>query len=200
VKASANKNAIQRRKNQEQKLEEAKEEARKGAASLLDSELTHKREQKAREVAELKAEADRVQRQQQYMGVAMGRVDEERAEQILLGQERQARTRQFRIKDEAVKAEQSIISDQMNRTEFKRKEHAAQNVLDNKKAEVALFERRAAVEKLKLEYQQKKAMVKRGHVQHDVTKKKVVDSNLYASRINDSSLAKSKAYVAGLPS
>ena len=150
-------------------------------------------------MAVLKAEADRVLRQQQYMGVAMGRVDEERAEQILLGQERQARSRQFRIKDEAVKAEQAIVTDKMNRNEAKRKEIAARNVVDAKNSEIALFERRAAVEKLKLEYQQKKAMVKQGHSQHDTTKRKVVDSNLYASRINEASLTKSKAHVAKLP-
>mmetsp|Transcript_15690 Transcript_15690/g.26154 ORF Transcript_15690/g.26154 Transcript_15690/m.26154 type:complete len:767 (+) Transcript_15690:121-2421(+) len=200
VKAAANKNAIQRRKNQEKKLAEDKEEARKAAAELLDGELTNKRNQKAEEVAMLKAEADRVQRQQQYMGVAMGRVDEERAEQILLGQERQARTRQFRIKDEAVKMEKAKITDKLNRTEAKRKEIAAQKVEDEKKSEVALFERRAAVEKLKLDYQRKKAMVKKGHAQHDVTKKTVIESNLYASRINEASLTKSKAYTAGLPS
>jgi hypothetical protein len=200
VKASANKSAIQRRKNEEKKLAENKEAARKAAAALLDSDLTRKRDEKANEVAVLKAEADRVSRQQQYLGVAMGRVDEERAEQILLGQERQARSRQFRIKDEAVKAEQALLNDQMNRTEAKRKELAAKHVQDAKNSELALFERRAAVEKLKLEYQQKKGMVKRGHAQHEVTKTKVVNSNLYASRINDASLSKSKAYVAGLPS
>ena len=199
VKATANKTAIQRRKKQEKKLAEDKEEARKAAAALLDTELTNKRDEKAHEVAVLKAEADRVLRQQQYMGVAMGRVDEERAEQILLGQERQARSRQFRIKDEAVKAEQAIVTDKMNRNEAKRKEIAARNVVDAKNSEIALFERRAAVEKLKLEYQQKKAMVKQGHSQHDTTKRKVVDSNLYASRINEASLTKSKAHVAKLP-
>lgn len=198
VKATANKSAIERRKRQEKKLAADKEEARKAAASLLDRELTNKRDEKAHEVAVLQAEADRVQRQQQYLGVAMGRVDEERAEQILMGQERQARTRQFRIKDEAVKMEKAIESDKLNRTEAKRKEIAAQKLAEQKNSEVALFERRAAVEKLKLEYQQKKAMVKKGHVQHDITKKKVVESNLYASRISDASLAKSKAYVASL--
>lgn len=200
TKAAANKSAIQRKKNQEKKLAEEKEAARKAAATVLDGELASKRDGKRAEEAALKAEADRVSRQQQYMGVAMGRVDEQRAEQILLGQERQARTRQHRVKDEAVKAEAAIISDKLNRTEAKRKEVAAKQLVENKKSEEALFERRAAVEKLKHEYQQKKGMVKRGHVQHETTKKKVVDSNLYASRINDASLSKSKAYAAGLPS
>ena len=199
VKAAANKSAIQRKKNQEKKLAAEKEAARETAAALLDGELERKREKKAQEVAELKAEADRVKRQQQYMGVAMGRVDEERAEQILLGQERQARDRQARIKEEAVKAEKAKVTDRQNREEAKRKEIAAKNIDDMKMSEIALFERRAAVEKLKLEYQEKKAMVRLGKTQHEVTKKKVVDSNPYASRINDESLAKSRAHAAKLP-
>jgi len=199
VKAAANKNAIERRKAQEKKREEDMEEARKAAAALLDKDLTAKREAKAQEAAALKAEADRILRQQQYMGVAMGRVDEQRAEQILLGQERQARTRQFRIKDEALKAEESISNDKANRKDVKRREVIARNILETKKDEEDLFERRAAVEKLKLEYQQKKAMVKKGHSQHDVTKNVVTENNLYASRINSESLAKSRAY-AKLPS
>ncbi|CAE7591803.1 CFAP99, partial [Symbiodinium microadriaticum] len=115
LKNDATRTASQRRKEQERKEAETKEKARAAAAELLETDLRSKREAKKEEQEALMAEAERVKRQQQYLGAAMGRVDETRAEQILLGQEREARALQAQVKEEAVKAERAIAADKLNR-------------------------------------------------------------------------------------
>mmetsp|Transcript_5104 Transcript_5104/g.7816 ORF Transcript_5104/g.7816 Transcript_5104/m.7816 type:complete len:763 (-) Transcript_5104:200-2488(-) len=196
VKAQATRAAMQRRKEQEKREAEEKEKARAAAAAALEDELRQKRQAKKQEQDALIAEAERVKRQQQYLGAAMGRVDETRAEQILLGQEREAKVIQSRIKEEAVKREKAYASDLTNRREAARKEKREKVALMAEKDMEVLRERRVAIGKMKDDYHRKKQMVKEGRKQHEKTHAVKVEHNLYAARITAESLAKSRAHKA----
>jgi hypothetical protein len=183
----------QRRREAAKREEELKEKARAEAAAILDEELAKKLEEKKEEQARLKAEADRIARQQQYLGVAMGRVDETRAEQLLVGQERETKAKQFRIKEESLKKEAAMQNDRDNREVFARSVVKIKSQHEAKADELFIQEKRLAVEKLKKQYVEKKQKVRVGHEQHENTRTVVVEHNLYASRINQDSLERSRS-------
>ena len=191
LKNDATRAASQRKKEQERQEAEAKEKARVAAAEVLEAELRSKREAKREEQEALKAEAERVKRQQQYLGAAMGRVDETRAEQILRGQEREARALQHRVKEEAVKAEKAKASDKINRDDNRKASLRAKKNSLSEKDQEAVRERKIAIEKLKEDYQKKKAMVRHGREEYEDGLKRVKAHNAYATRIAEESLARS---------
>lgn len=193
LKNEATRAAVLRRKEQEKREAEEKEKARAAAAEILEVELRSKREAKKEEQAALRAEAERVKRQQQYLGAAMGRVDETRAEQILFGQEREARALQQRVKEEAIKREEAIAKDRLNRDNERKKTLRAKKSALIEKDQEAVRERKIAVQKLKEDYHKKKSMVKVGHVNYEKGLATVKEHNLYAARIAAESLERSKS-------
>jgi hypothetical protein len=197
MKNEATRAATLRRKEQEKREAQEKEKARVAAAELLEVELRTKREAKKEEQEALRAEAERVKRQQQYLGAAMGRVDETRAEQILLGQEREARTLQHRIKDEAVKKEEAYAVDRANREDHRKHDLRAKRSAVAEKDQEAIRERRIAIEKMKEDYLQKKAMVRKGRAEYAEGREVVKQHNLYAAKIAEESLARSKRSQSG---
>lgn len=197
LKNEATRAASLRRKEVERKEAEEKEKARAAAAEILEVELRSKREAKKEEQEALRAEAERVKRQQQYLGAAMGRVDETRAEQILLGQEREARTLQHRIKEEAIKKEIAYAVDRANREDCRKQELRAKRSALAEKDQEAVRERRIAIEKMKEDYLQKKAMVRKGQAEYAEGREVVKQHNLYAAKISEESLARSKRSQSG---
>lgn len=184
VKADATRQQLQRKKDQEQEEAEVKEKIRAAAAVKLEKELAVNREYKRAEAAALKAEEERIRRQQQYLGAAAGLVEETRAEQQLMGLERETKASQVRAKEAVAGVEISIKSDKVNRETLKRhqsRDHAA----ELKAKELHAMEEKAdRMEKIKLDFLRKKGMVKDGRVQHDKTRTVLVEHNPYSASIS----------------
>jgi len=163
------------------------------AAEKLNQELLEKRTLKEKEQEALKKETERIQRQQQYLGLALGRVEETRAEQMLLGSERKVTQIQNAIKSISIKNEEVKETEKVNRKIIQTKEKKEKRNILLEQDMNALRERRIAIEKMKEEYQLKKEMVRKGHQQHDKTKDVVKNHNLYADRINHESIERSRS-------
>lgn len=204
VKVEVNKSRIQARKDAEKRDVELKEQVRAAAAVGLNQELQQKRE-KSRAVADaLKAEEQRIKRQQQYMGAAAGLVEEMRAEQMMMGLERETRLSQNQSKEEAIGMEQSLTSDRANRALVKKRAQIERSVEMKLKEHLSIAEKVTSVAKVKENILLKKAMVKEGREQHEKTRHVIEEHNPYAASISaeiheKTLLAKSKqrnAYAA----
>jgi hypothetical protein len=163
------------------------------SAVVLHEELEERREKKRVEQELLRKETERIQRQQQYLGQAMGRVDEVRAEEILKGQEREAKRQQNKMKTESKGKEEIQRSEENNRLKAVRDEKKSKRDALVEADVTALRERKRAVELLKEEYQKKKGMVKEGHLHHDKVKEIQRDNNRYADKITTESIARARA-------
>jgi hypothetical protein len=184
VKQEAAREQVLRKQEKERLEKEAKEKARAVAAQKLDRDLTEKREQKRAEVEALKAEEERVRRQQQYLGVAAGLVEETRAEQQQLGLERETRAAQLVAKTDAIMAEMSRKADKANRLIVRKKE-AAEKVAELKlKEQEAAYERAVSVAKVKASILSKKVLVREGRDQHERTARVAELFNPYAATMN----------------
>jgi hypothetical protein len=185
IKAEAAKEQIQRRQEREIREAEMKEKARAVAAQVLDRDITEKRELKRSEVAALKAEEERVRRQQQYLGVAAGLVEETRAQQQQLGLERETRVAQVKAKEEAILTEMSLKMDKTNRALVKKKEAAEKIVQMKIKEQEAAYERAVSVAKIKASILNKKVLVREGRDQHERTARVIGLHNPYAASMNE---------------
>jgi hypothetical protein len=185
IKAEAAKEQIQRRQEREIREAEMKEKARAVAAQVLDRDITEKRELKRSEVAALKAEEERVRRQQQYLGVAAGLVEETRAQQQQLGLERETRVAQVKAKEEAILTEMSLKMDKTNRALVKKKEAAEKIVQMKIKEQEAAYERAVSVAKIKASILNKKVLVREGRDQHERTARVIGLHNPYAATRNE---------------
>eukprot|EP01042_Synura_sphagnicola_P004614 gene4614-5859_t len=193
VKASSHKAATERRRAQEE-AQQLNETAQREAAALeLDQKLTTKKEERQREMDALQAEADRIRRQQQYMGIAKGQVEESRAEELLKGRERESKEFQSKIKAEAEKEEESKDTDKRNRRVKAKKEVQAKVAAVALRDKEVLQERLEAVEKLKKDVLAKKKMFLEGREEYQTMKTVVKEHNLYAARMSEESLRKVSA-------
>ena len=188
VKAAANKAASEKRKQKEMLQKTVVEANKEESALALEETLSKRREEKKREADMLKAEADRVRRQQQYLGAAKGLVEETRAEQLLIGREREAAESQLKARLEAENKEKFYDMDKSNRIIATKKEQTTKMISMENRDKEMLQERREAIEKLKKEVIRKKKMFGEGRVQHEMTKKAVIEHNPYAARISEESL------------
>jgi len=188
VKASANKAQQTKEFEKKAKLEAAQQAAKEAAAINLDDDLDKRREARRRESEALKADADRVRRQQQYLGVAKGHVDDVRAAQQLAGQEREAAALQAKLKLEADMKETANKRDLTNRITSKKKETNSKLAAENQRSKEIIQERKESIEKLKKSVLEKKNMFIKGREQAVTTNTKIVEHNPYAAKISHESL------------
>jgi hypothetical protein len=191
-KAEANKLHSLKKKEMLLREEQAKGKAREVGAMKLEEVLREKREEKHKEAAALKAEQDRVRRQQQYLGAAAGIVEETREEQLLLGQERILKTQQSREKHAAVLREEARVGDISNRVTQKKREKHSKDALDLELERAVVEEKRRAVEKMKEMVVYKKAQARTGRAQHEVTRQVLTEKNPYAASISMESISKAR--------
>lgn len=192
VKAQANQQARQKAKEAKAREEAALKEARAIAAAALDKELTAKREAHRAEQAALKAEQDRIKRQQQYLGAAMSQVEEMRERQLQMAKDRQAAAleREERIRMEGTVQAQTF--DRLNKTIVEKSEKRSRFALNAERDLLVAAEKKVSIEKIKARIVEKKNMFLEGQEQHTLTKTKVVESNPYAEAISRESLAKAR--------
>lgn len=190
IKAEASKKYRQQSKEKKVKEEELKERAREEAAMKLEVELRERREVSRAEKAALLAEQERIRRQQQYLGAALGQVEETREEQQILAKEREIGRMQRKIKERAVEEEESKHKDMYNKQVVIRKARQTKEKEMAEKEKQFEFEKRAAMDKMKADEQYKTEMYKTGKKQQETTKKTLVDHNPYAATISEESLFK----------
>lgn len=190
VKAQANQQARQRAKEAKAREEEEVKKARAVAAAILDKELSAKREAHRAEQAALQAEQDRIKRQQQYLGAAMGQVEEMRDHQLQLARERQAAQLQ---KEEQARVQGVIASqatDRQNKNAIEKAERRAKLMAVIERDTMVDFEKKVSIEKIKDRIVAKKSMFLEGQKQHDVTRTVIAEHNPYAASISNESLTK----------
>ena len=115
VKAEANRAARIKEKEARQKKLEDEERARKEAAIVMERQLKEKRERQAAEQAALRAEQEQIKRQQQYLGAAMGQLEETRERQLELARQRQARMLSEREAEEARLLQETMVKERSNK-------------------------------------------------------------------------------------
>ena len=193
VKAQANRQARQRSKETKEKEEAALKEARAIAAAALEKELSAKREAHRAEQAALQAEQDRIKRQQQYLGAAMGQVEEMREQQLQLARERQAAALEREARLKAELTQQSLSSDRQNKTTTQKVERRTKLAQAAERDLQVGFEKKVAIEKMKARIVEKKTMFLAGQQQHEATKSVLVEHNPYAETISQDSLTRARS-------
>jgi hypothetical protein len=187
---------LRQQEEKKKRDEEEKVKRQMQSAILLNEELEERREKKRMEQEALVRETERVHRQQQYLGQAMGRVDEVRVEEILKGQEREAKREQNKMKEESRAREERARGEEMNRKKYLKDEKRSKREVLSQADLTALRERKRAVEILKEEYQKKKGMVKEGHAHHQEVKEIRKEQNRYADKITTESIARARTHRA----
>ena len=195
VKKEANKEYYAARREKEATEKVEVEKKREVAAVKLEEELREMREAKRAEVVRLKAEQDRVARQQAYLGAASGAVEENSAKELLMAKERQISQLQSRAKYEAVKSEEARLLDYENKISVRRIAKAEKFAREREREAIVAEESKDAVRKIKAEIARKKGLAALSRAQHEVTAKVKADFNPYAMQITAEGLEKSKAYA-----
>ena len=199
IKAAASQEARQRSKEAKLKEEEDIKRARTVAAAILEKELSAKREAHRAEQAALQAEQDRIKRQQQYLGAAMGQVEEMRDHQLQLARERQAAQLARQAKQQADGLAQSLSSDRANKSNLESLERRSKHADVAERDLLVTQEKRVSLEKIKHRVVEKKEMFLVGQKQHEATRTALFEHNPYAISMSDESLTKvrSKRLAAG---
>lgn len=193
VKAQANQQARQRSKEAKQREEEEQKKARAIAAAILDKELSAKREAHRAEQAALQAEQDRIKRQQQYLGAAMGQVEETRERELQLARERQAAqlARDYLTQSQGLL--QSLASDRANTNALQKIQKRSKHAEAAERELLAVSEKRVSIDKIKARIVEKKSMFLTGQRQHEVTHTTLVEHNPYAASISLESQTKARS-------
>mmetsp|Transcript_2818 Transcript_2818/g.4346 ORF Transcript_2818/g.4346 Transcript_2818/m.4346 type:complete len:653 (-) Transcript_2818:74-2032(-) len=190
VKAETNSTLRQKEAERKKKEAEDTEILRKIAAEKLEKELKEKRELAKAEQAAMKAEQERIKRQQQYLGAAMGQVEQMREEQMSMARKRQKDTLERTQRESMAMYQESAMKDRDNKVHLERKERLMrENSLKEKQDQYA-FEKKAYLNKLKETVLYKKEMFQAGQTQHAVTKTVIIEHNPYAQKISEESLTK----------
>ena len=196
VKAEANKEYYAARREREAAAVLEAEKKREAAAIKLEAELREHRDKNRRAAEALKAEQDRVARQQAYLGAASGAVEENRERQLLMAKERQIKQQQSRAKYEATKNEEALHIDRKNKDLYRRAAAAEKVAVAKEKDVLFAEEARDAVDKIKAEVLRKKGLAATSRAQHEVTAKVKADFNPYAMEITREGLEKSRLHRA----
>lgn len=193
VKAQANQQARQRSKENKQREEEEQKKARAIAAAILDKELSAKREAHRAEQAALQAEQDRIKRQQQYLGAAMGQVEETRERELQLARERQAAqlARDYLAQSQGL--QQSLSSDRANTNTLQKIQKRSKHAEAAERELLAQSEKRVSIDKIKARIVEKKSMFLTGQRQHETTHTVLVEHNPYAASISMESQTKARS-------
>jgi hypothetical protein len=167
----------------EREKKEKEEKLRQESAAILAKQLESKREQKIEQREKLLAEEERIKRQQQYLGAALGAVEETKYGELLLAKERRDKNLQETAKQKAMLTEKSKSSELTNRL-FVRKQDsitAARRIMESERE--ALDQKKVALIRLRDEYEDKKAAVTKGRLQHERTMAVTKSFNPYGTRI-----------------
>mmetsp|Transcript_2179 Transcript_2179/g.3419 ORF Transcript_2179/g.3419 Transcript_2179/m.3419 type:complete len:787 (+) Transcript_2179:73-2433(+) len=190
IKAVANQTTRAREKAVRQKEEEDLKRTRAIAAVAFEKELAAKREVQQAEQAALKAEQDRIKRQQQYLGAAMGQVEEARDAQLELARQRQARNLEAEAKRRADGIQAAAISDRQNKLVLQKQVRRSKAAEVTERDLLVEHEKRVSLEKIKSRVVERKAMFQVGQKQHEKTRTVRIDTNPYANAISEESLTK----------
>jgi hypothetical protein len=185
LKREANQQMRQTRIEKEEAEQIAKEEELARQEELWAEELARRTELKAREQEELAAEQGKIQRQQQYLGVAAEQVAMIREQQMNLAKERQLRG----FQKEAIIAEERARELRQRETENKkvlyRHTVLEEEIQQREREKESRFEKKASIARRKEEICYKKDMFVLGQEQHAATKTVLEQTNPYAARISD---------------
>lgn len=188
TKSETSKTYRQKRIEAEIRENELIEKARQEAAIVLEAELREKREEKSREAAALRAEEERVRRQQLYLGAAAGLVEETREAELLKAKERIISVTQQSAKEEAQLLEHTLEQAKANRFANAKREKVAHEKLLLEKERLALEEKKRAVQRLREEVLARRSMALIGREQHEKTKVATIVHNPYAHTISTESV------------
>lgn len=199
VKADANQAYYKNKKEAEKREEDKKEMARADAGIELERDLKERREHARVEKDRLLAEQEMIRKKQQFLGAAMGQVEEARAEQMMRAKEREINHVQSHVRDLALMNEASNKKDRLNKQTFKKGERKAHEGMMKEREASFQYERKIAVGKIKTSVIEKKDMFKSGQLQHQRTETVKIEHNPYAQRMNEESLTKagSTRYTTG---
>jgi len=190
LKAATGKSNRQKMLETKKREEEELDQARREADSLVKQEIARKHELKRLEQEALKAEEARIKRQQQYLGVAMGQVEQMRERELQMARERQVREQEKEAKLKTASKVATSLSDRKNKI------HIETVTQKSRLAEIAErdlaveMEKKLAIEKFKSSVVEKKELFREGQQQHDATKTASIEHNPYAHRISEESLTK----------
>ncbi|KAJ1428363.1 hypothetical protein B484DRAFT_395966 [Ochromonadaceae sp. CCMP2298] len=190
IKAQAHKVAREREQTTKKREEEEVERARAVAQVALGKVLAAKAEAHRVEQAALKAEQDKIKRQQQYLGAAMGQVEELRDAQVQQARERQAMSleRDARLSAEGIMMAKS--SDRANKLTETRLTRRMQVAGVKERDLLVEREKKVSLEKIKTRVIDRKAMFEVGQRQHETTRTVRIETNPYANSISEESLTK----------
>jgi hypothetical protein len=192
VKTQAGVEARKKQREAKKKEEEEKLAAQMAASAILEKQLAQKREAHRAEQAALQEEQDRIKRQQQYLGAAMGQVEEVRDHQLQLARERQAKHLERVMRDELQGSIQSSVSDRKNKIvveKISRKNRLAEVAERDLMVE---FEKRVSVSKIKEKVVDNKLHFQAGQLQHKKTQQVLEESNPYGANISRQSVTKAR--------
>lgn len=185
LKAQAN--AALRTQTLESRQREAQllEETRQQAAKAWDSELQRRNSIKAAEQAALHAEQERIQRQQQYLGVAQGQVAAMREEQMQKAKARQEAAWQSEYAEQLRLAQETESKERRNKTVLQRERRLQSEHERASKAREAAFEKSVAMARVKDSVMYKKTLYKDGQEQHQRAKTVLYETNPYGAKITE---------------
>lgn len=184
LKAEANQQL--RAKTKEQRIQEAEllEKTRREAAELWDVESARRQAEKQAEQDALRAEEERIQRQQQYLGVAHGQVAVLREQQMQKARERQEHGMMREYSEQQRLYQETSLKEKKNKTILQRDIQLQKEKEMKIKENEAAFEQSMSMQKFRDGILYKKAMFVDGQEQHDRTKTVLYQTNPYGARIS----------------
>lgn len=185
LKAEANHEMREAERARRQKEKQDVEEARLAASRVWDEELEHRKAQKKAEQDALKAEEERIKRQQQYLGAAQGQVAIMRERQIQMARDRQQHKLQEEYEEYVKYDQETKVKEKTNKTVIKRAVRANHEKIEEERNEAFYFEKNSSIEKAKANVIYKKTMFSTGQVQHERTKTVLIETNPYGHRISE---------------
>ena len=159
---------------------------------MLASSLMASRESRKKEMSDLANEEERRRKDQMFHGAAAHHVEETHFDQLLYGAEREAKNRQKRAKEAAAVYEQTKqTARNVVEREAKQKQNAKKALYSAKDLEIKEFQK-DLLQKEKAEVAHKKNSFAKTRMKEVEIKAKLVDRNVYASKINTMSLSLAK--------
>lgn len=184
LKAEANQQMRSQEKSRRIKEKNDIESARKTAELIWEKELSERQAAKQAERDALREEEERIKRQQQYLGAAQGQVAAMREHQIQMARDRQVQQLQEEFETLMKHEEETKIKEQKNKIVLHRRERAAQDEIEQDRAEQFAFEKQSSIQKIKGDVIYKKNMFVEGQQQHERTKTVLYETNPYGARIS----------------
>jgi hypothetical protein len=184
LKADANQQLRVHAKEQRQQAVMLLERTRKEAEELWDGELARRQAIKQAEQDALRAEEERIQRQQQYLGVAHGQVAVLREEQMQRARERQERVMAREQMEQYQLAKETEQKEKRNKVVLGREVRLAKEQKAKAQEAETEYEKSVAIQKFRDGVLYKKAMFAEGQEQHARTRTVLNETNPYGNAIS----------------